>query len=55
MRKKRRLKSAVKDIERYVETEVKDGRLTSETDALVRLNALYLLKRVDEDLKILKS
>lgn len=53
--KKRKLKSAVRKIERYVEGEVKAGRLSGEADALVRLNALYFLRRVEQDPKILKG
>lgn len=49
------LKSSVREIERYVGKEVKAERLTSEADALIRLNALYLLGRVEKDPKILKQ
>lgn len=41
-----KLKAAVKKAEAYVLAEKKKGSLTDEADALVRLNAQYLLKRI---------
>lgn len=46
-----RLQKAVQNIEQYVSQEVKAGKLTEEADALVRLNALYLFKRLKESEK----
>ncbi len=51
---KRKLNKAVNAISDYVLTEKKDGRLTDEADALIRLNALYLLRRVKENKGLLK-
>ncbi|MBI2069556.1 MAG: hypothetical protein HYT79_03060 [Elusimicrobia bacterium] len=48
---KKKLKKAVNVIEKYVSKEHKAGRLTDEADALVRLNALYLLKRMNQEEK----
>ncbi|MHB2026129.1 MAG: hypothetical protein ACYCPQ_05775 [Elusimicrobiota bacterium] len=52
---KRALKKAVNNLSDYVLAEKKAGRLTSEADALARLNALYLLKRVEQDPKLLSG
>ncbi|MBI4064569.1 MAG: hypothetical protein HY401_09770 [Elusimicrobia bacterium] len=45
---KKKLKKSVEGIEKYVLKEKKKGNLTDEADALVRLNALYLLDRLEE-------
>lgn len=47
-KEKTRLKKTVVAIERYVEKEKKAGNLTDEADALLRLNALYLIKKIKE-------
>ncbi len=49
-----KLKKAGGSLEEYVLAEKKAGRLTEEADALVRLNALYLMRRVEQDPGILK-
>lgn len=45
---KEKLKAAVKKIESYVLAEKKKGNLMDEADALIRLNALYLLQRIEK-------
>lgn len=45
---KDKLEAAVRKIESYVLAEKKKGNLTDEADALVRLNAQYLLQRIKE-------
>ncbi|MDQ7773869.1 MAG: hypothetical protein RDU13_10130 [Elusimicrobiales bacterium] len=41
----KKLRNAVKKIERYVLSEKNKGSMTDEADALIRLNAQYLLRR----------
>lgn len=43
-----KLKAAVKKIEDYVQVAKSKGTLTDEVDALVRLNAQYLLRRLEK-------
>jgi hypothetical protein len=42
-----KLKTTVKKVEAYILAEKKKGNLTDEADALVRLNAQYLLRRLE--------
>ena len=44
-----KLKTMVKRIETYILAENKKGNLTDEADALIRLNALYLLRRMEQE------
>lgn len=48
------LASAVGELGRYVRQELASGRITPEADALIRLNAEYLLQRVEREPDILK-
>lgn len=43
----KKLRSAVKKIERYILSEKGKGAITDEADALIRLNAQYLLRRME--------
>jgi hypothetical protein len=43
----RKLRSAVKKIEQYILSEKSKGSITDEADALIRLNAQYLLRRLE--------
>lgn len=44
---KKQLKKTVRVIENYVLTQKRAGQITEEADALIRLNALYLVNRLD--------
>lgn len=44
---KKQLKKAVREIENFVLAEKRSGKITEEADALIRLNALYLINRLD--------
>lgn len=50
----KKLEKTVAKVEAYVLAEKKAGRLTEEADALVRLNAQYLLRRARENPEVLK-